>query len=234
MKIWGIIIAVLMLNISGLQAAETALVSPDDIMSAVKKEFVEEGVDETIELEVFGGQTSFAIEGAQSTRIMVSNLKYDEEQNKFSAQAEIFADGKSYAKTVLNGRYYLVENVWAPADDIEKGTILKEDMFKKIKVRKNRIKSNHIVDMEKLKNTEAKKSLKAGKLITDRDIGDVVVIKKGKIVTSVYKSKGLQITTKAEALEDGVVGRRIEMMNIKSGKKFTAEVKGAELVEIDD
>lgn len=234
MKIWGIIIAVLMLIVADLQAAETVLVSQDDIAAAVKQEFVEEGVDEDMELELFGGQTSFALQGAHDTKIMVSNLKYDEEQNKFSANAEIFADGKSFAKTNLNGRYYLLEEVWVPAEDIEKGSVIKEDMLKKIKVRKNRVKSTHIVDLEKITNGEAKKSLKAGKLISDREIGAIIVIKKGKIVTSVYKSKGLQITTKAEALADGAVGSRIEMENIKSGKRFVAIVKGAELVEIND
>ncbi len=234
MKIWGIITAVLMLNASVLQAAEYVLLNQDDIADAVKKEFVEEGVDDALELEIFGGQTSFSIEGAQNVRVMVTNLKYDEEQNKFSADAEIFADGNSYAKTSLNGRYFLLEEVFVPVEDIEKGKVLTESMFEKTKMRKNRIKSNHITDLEQLKKSEAKKTLKAGRLITDRDVGPVIIIKKGKTVTAVYKSKGLQITTKAEALEDGALGARVQMMNIKSGKKFTAKVMGSELVEIDD
>ena len=70
-------------------------------------------------------------------------------------------------------------------------------------------------------------------MISDREVGPVILIKKGKVVTSVYKSKGLQITARAEALEDGAKGQSIEVMNTKSSKKFYATVVDADTVEID-
>ena len=75
--------------------------------------------------------------------------------------------------------------------------------------------------------------MKEGKIVTDRDVGERVIVKRGSIVTSVYRSKGLQITAQAEALEDGAKGARIELVNTKSGKKFFAKVLDAQTVEIE-
>ena len=38
-------------------------------------------------------------------------LKYEEAQNKFSANVEIFADGKSAANSSLQGKYYILTEV---------------------------------------------------------------------------------------------------------------------------
>jgi len=210
---------------------ETGRVVP--VIEAVKKEFVEQGLEDKIELEFFGGQTSFALENVKAAKVMISKLKFDATQNKFSATAEIFADGNPYAKTSLSGRYYVMGEIWVPAVNIEKGEVISEDKLKTIPVRMNRIKTQNITELNKLVGMQAKKTLKEGKVIADREVGPVILIKKGKVVTSVYKSKGLQITARAEALEDGAKGQSIEVMNTKSSKKFYATVVDADTVEID-
>ena len=47
-----------------LGAVAAVLVREDDIASAVKTEFVNNGVEDELDLEFFGGQTSFSIAGA--------------------------------------------------------------------------------------------------------------------------------------------------------------------------
>ena len=215
-------------------AAETLLVGEDEIKSAMMEEFAEQGVEDKLELDIFGGQTSFAIEGAKLARVMISRLQYDSDGQKFTAIAEIFADGQPFAKTTLSGKYYILGEAWVPAVNIEKDTIITKEMLKTVPVRLNRVKAIHLTDLSKIVDMQAKKSLKIGRLITDRDVGAVVLIKKGKKVTSVYTAKGLQITAQAEAQQDGVKGQVIEVMNTKSGKKFFAKVVDADTVEIQN
>ena len=66
--------------------------------------------------------------------------------------------------------------------------------------------------------------MKKDKLITIRDVRDEIVIKKGQEVTIIYKNKGLQITSKMEALEDGSKGSFIKFINTKSNKEIIAKV----------
>lgn len=229
-----IIILGLFLGAGEAKADDVRILDENDMAQAVLKEFAEQGIGDDIEVEFFGGKTTFVLQDAGQARIMISNLKVDEEQNKFTADAEIFADGDSAGNTRLNGKYYVKVVAFVPAAAIEKGKIITENMLKEVSVRGNRIKENTVAEKERLVGLQAKKTLKEGKLIIEREVGQPLVVRKGDIVTAVYRSKGLQITSKAEALEDGARGQRIDLANTKSGKKFNAKVIDAATVEIDN
>ena len=214
-------------------AEDLLIVREDEIAEAIKEEFVEQGMEETADLEFFGGQTFFQIEDARTAKILVSDLKTDELQNKFSCKVEIFADGKAYAKTEVQGKYYVLGEVYVPARNINKGEVITEDMLKTIRIRMNRIKPANVIDKDKLINKETKKSLKEGKVVNARDIGNKILIRRNDIVTIVYKTDKMQITAKVQAMSDGAKGEKIEVMNTKSKKVLFAEVIDANTVEIE-
>lgn len=222
---------VLFLGISNAFAAVS--VTEDEVREAIADEFVEQGVNEDIDLEFFGGQTSFEIEKASKAKILVSKLRLNELQNKFDADVEVFADGKSFAKTEIQGKYYVLGEVFVPSTNIAKGELIKEDQLKAVKVRMNRIKPVNVVEKDKLIGAEAKRYLKEGKVINDKDIGQKILVKKGDLVTAIYKTKAMQITAKVEALDDGVKGQKIELMNVKSKKTLYGEVVDENTVETD-
>lgn len=230
LKLWGIILAVLAL---ALPAKAAVLLSESDFLSALQKELVEQGHDENLEIEFFGGQTTYVFDDVEQAKVMISHLKLNDEQGKFTAQAEIFADGEAKASTQLIGKFYPLGEAWVPAEDIAKGEEITIDKLKKVTVRLGRIKDTMVVTEGKLIGQAAKKTLKVGKLINERDIGAVILVKKGAIVTSIYRSKGLQITAQAIALEDGAKGQVIELENTKSHKKISGKVINAETVEVE-
>lgn len=229
-KFWGIFFSVLMLC---RPACSAVVLGEADFMAALQKEFVEQGHDENLELEFFGGQTAYVFQTAQTAKIMISQLKLNDEQGKFTAMAEIFADGEPQGATTLTGKFYTLAEAYVPAVEIAKGSEITADKLKVVSMRRNRIKDMHITAADKLVGREAKKTLKPGRPVTERDIGEIVVVKKGAVVTSVYRAKGLQITAQAVALEDGAKGQSIELENSKSHKKFTAKVVDTETVEIE-
>ncbi|MBP3345553.1 MAG: flagellar basal body P-ring formation protein FlgA [Alphaproteobacteria bacterium] len=209
-------------------------VSEDDIAAALKKEYLERfGEGDEIELEFYGGQTNFSLEEAGEVKIMVANARFDELQNKFSADVEVFAGGKPVAKSSYQGKYYILTEVFVPAQNINKGEVITADKLKSVKTRSNRVKPQHLADKDKLINMEAKRNLREGKMISDKDVGKIVLIKKGSIVNLIYQTPYMQITAKAEALEDGCRGDRIEIRNTKSKKDLYGEVVDAETVRIE-
>jgi len=232
MKMWGFwLISVCLWTCSA--SAQTRYLQESDFVVALEKEFVEQVGDDEIELEFFGGQTAFAFDDVQQLKIMISSAKFNALENKFEANAEIFADGKSVANTALQGKYYVLADVLVPARNINKGEVIKADMLKDIKVRMNRIKQQNITDASLLVGSEAKRSLREGKLINDNDIGKVMLIKKGDIVRSVYRTAKMQISAKVEALEDGGQGDKIEVRNVNSKRVIFAEVADGNTVVVE-
>lgn len=231
-KFGGFIVLFLGAWVQSVMAA-TSYVAEADFAQALNKEFVEQVSDENVDWEFYGGQTSFAFENVSQIKIMISKAKFDELQNKFSAEAEIFGDGKSLAKTQLQGKYYVLGEVLVPARNINKGEVLTQDMLKTITIRLNRIKPVNVVDAEALIGREAKRTLREGKMISEKDIGKVILIHKGDIVSSLYRTAKMQISAKVEALEEGGKGDKIEVRNINSKKVLFAEVVDADTVVVE-
>lgn len=214
-------------------AAETLSVSEDEVASAVKNEFLEQGLDEDLDLEFFGGQSSFLIENAKVAKIMVSSLKYDETQNKFSVSVEVFADGKPVIRSMLQGKYYILAEAYVPNRNINKGEVISAADLKPVKIRSNRIKGNVLTSVEQLQDKEAKRSLKEGKLISDREVGEKILVRKGDYVSLIYKTEQMQIIAKGEALNDGAKNQKVEVENTKSKKKVYGVVVDADTVEVN-
>ena len=52
--------------------AAPAVVSEKDLHEALASEFVNQGVDEAVDIEIFGGQTNFVYEDADTAKVMIS------------------------------------------------------------------------------------------------------------------------------------------------------------------
>ena len=99
-------------------------------------------------------------------------------------------------------------------------------------VRAGKIKNDTLRDDYKLVGKQAVRTLKAGKPVSEKDVREEVIVGKGQDVLVVYKNKGLQITSKMEALEDGAKGERIKLLNTKSGKEVAGKVVDKNMVEV--
>ncbi len=216
-----------------LSVSAAVYVNEKDVSTALKEEFLNEGYEDEIEIEFFGGKTNYEFLEGNAFKIMIVNLKIDETQERFSSQAEIYVDGQVKGKTELSGKFYKLAEVYVPSRNIKKGEIIKEGDLKPIKIRNGRIKNTHITDKEKLYNKEAKRMLKEGKLIVDNDVGEKIIIRKGDVITALYATPHMQISAKVEAQEDGAKGEKIELLNNKSQKHIYGEVIDAETVKVD-
>lgn len=214
---------------------ETLHLEEEDIINAIRQEFSDRGVaeSENVSIELFGGQADFQIAGAKEAKIMINHLKVDEEAERFTCEAEIFADRKSYATSALQGKYYLMTNVWVPMQNIAKGEIVTEEKLQSQTIRKSKLKPFMVTQKEKLIGQEAQKSLKEGKIINEKDVGAPILIKRNDIVTVIYRTDRMQITAKAIAQQDGAYGDRIELQNMKTHKVLTGIVQDAATVLID-
>ena len=228
-----LLVSVLGLSLLALDAQAEYRLTKEDVQDAVVKEFAEQGMD-NIEAEVFGGKTDYYFEQADEAKVMLNNFKIDEKQGRFTADAEIFADGEQKDKTKLVGRYHKMVEAWVPAKDIARDEVLQEDDLQEIKVRATRLKGGAFSSKEDIIGKQAAKALKAGKLMEKSDLQDEIVVKKGQTVTAVYAKKGLQITSKMQALDNAAKGQAVKLLNLNSKKEIIGTVKEAGLVEISN
>ena len=205
----------------------------DDMNSAVRQEFANQGLED-VEIEIFGGKTEYQFAQADDAKIMLNDFKIDENQGRFTAEAEIFADGNQADKTKLVGRYYLIAKAWVPARDITKDHLITDADLQEVKVRQTRLKNGAFSSKEDIVGKQATKLLKSGKIIEKNDLQEEIIIKKGQTVTAVYTKKGLQITSKMQALANASKGQAIKLLNLNSKKEVIGTAKESGWVEINN
>lgn len=232
MRYLSLVLLVLLQMLGGVSYSEAATVDADDLSKAIKREFSEKGLGDDVDLEFFGGETNFEADNAKIMKILVTNLFTEEKINKFTAGVEIFADGVLLKQTEIIGKYFILHKVWVPETDIEKDQIIKESDLISQMVREGRLRDDVVTDKDELVGKQVVRLLKADKLVSLRDIRDEVLVKKGQMATVVYQNRGLQITSKMEALEDGSKEQIITLVNNKSGKEVVGKVVDKNMVLI--
>jgi flagella basal body P-ring formation protein FlgA len=230
---FGLVVVLGLGLLFGSVKAQAVSLGVADMTHAVQTEFVEQGLGNDIELEFFGGQTVFDFPDAAEAKILLDNLEAFVSQGKFTAHAEIFADGRKQADTQLIGRYFVMTEVWVPVRDMAKDEVIKSDDLQKVRMRQNRLRDDDVVASADLVGKQVVRAVKAQKPFTTRDIREEALVVKGQTVTVVYHHKGLQITAKAEVLEDGAKGQKIRLLNTKSQKELRGIVKDKNMVEIE-
>ncbi len=209
--------------------ANALVVSEYQVIEAIKKE----SPRSNIELEVFSGQASFDLKEAKNYKLLVSNIKFDDLQNKFSASVEVFADNKSFAFSEIMGRFYNLIDVYVPMQEIKKGDIIEEKMLKTIRIQENKAKDVYAVQKNDLVEKEAKKSLAANKLVLNKDVQKPILVYKNELTNVIYKTGKMEIATKAYATKEAGKGDLIELVNPSSKKTIMGKVVGKNLVIIE-
>ena len=235
LRISAIIVFICSVICSAQVYAGTMTVDENDVAQAIKQEFVDrQKADNTnLELEFFGGQTNFKVDGAEDVKVLINDLKVDENVGRFSCEAEIFANRQSVATSQIQGKYFPLTQVWVPAKNIAKGETVSEEMLKVQTIRQSKLKPFMVTDKEKLVGQEAQHSLKEGKIITEKDVGAKLLVHRNDVVLAVYRTDKMQITAKAIAQQDGAYGDRIELQNMKTHKILIGRVQDTSTVVID-
>ncbi len=76
-----------------------------------------------------------------------------------------------------------------------------------------------------------RRSVKANQILTRRNVELEYAATKGHSVTITFHSGSFSLETTGIALEDGVVGDRIRVMNSESGRELSVTVTGENRVE---
>lgn len=106
------------------------------------------------------------------------------------------------------------------AQPLARGEIIREDSITDREMRRSPAGIDYITDREALIGMAAKRPLRAGVPLRLVDIAQPHIIKKGEQVTVAFEAPGLSLSVRGKALEDGVYGQSIRVMNTQTNRTF--------------
>ena len=115
---------------------------------------------------------------------------------------------------------------------IEPGEVISEADLALVPGRKERGIQQTFSSISDIAGQVAKTRIPSGRAITNRAIRRVHAIKRGQNVTVVRYENMIKISMQGRAIQDGALGDKIRVLNIRSNKMVDGRVMGSGLVEV--
>ncbi len=113
------------------------------------------------------------------------------------------------------------------AQPIARGDIIGEENVVMLEKRRSPAGIDYITDSAALVGMAAKRPLRAGVPLRVMDIDQPKIIKKGDLVTIAFEARGLSLTIRGKALEDGIQGQSIRVINTQTNRTFEGAAAAA-------
>ncbi|MFT6559248.1 flagellar basal body P-ring formation chaperone FlgA [Sneathiella sp.] len=164
--------------------------------------------------------------------ISVASLSYSKRGNNFVAVLIAPATGPNARQYKLTGRIHRQLEIPVANRLIQPGEKITEQDLEFVLVRASKVARNTLTDPMDIVGKSPRRTLRPGHQLSVNNLGDPVTVAKGKLVTVIFKSKGIRLAVTGRALEPGAEGDIIRVENIASRKTIQAQIINAEEVHI--
>ena len=141
-------------------------------------------------------------------------------------------DEKLVKKVPVSGKVSVNKETIKAARKIERGQIISADDIALVNENSFHFQKESILNKEDIIGKRTLRTIQADQAILSNMIENPPLVKKGDKVIIKAENSEFKITTPGEALQDGQTGNQVEVLNLQSGRKVSATVKGADLVEV--
>ncbi|MDQ1317588.1 MAG: flagellar basal body P-ring formation protein FlgA [Candidatus Poribacteria bacterium] len=140
-------------------------------------------------------------------------------------------DGRDYGKQIIPFKVDIIKDVIITAKDIDLHKILIADDL--VIVSQNvGLSTNAFYTKDELIGKRVKRMLSKGTLVNSDMVENPPIIKQGDLVTIVVESSSLRVTARGKAMENGINGQVIRVINTLSMKEVHAKIVDEKTVKI--
>lgn len=170
-----------------------------------------------------GSEKSYSVDEAEKSGIEdlleISQVNIDDKTKSFEI---ILTPEKATYRLIAKGKYDRSRKIPIAKSLIKRGVIIDEDKISFRYIPDEKVVSSAVENERSIIGKQAKRSIARNSQILSGDIENPIIIKKGKAVVAIYKTKTMEIKVTAQAMSDGREGELVKLKNIDSGKEFMA------------
>jgi len=210
-------------------------IKSDEIVNAIAQHLVatdraELAQDVDVALDRF--EQPVVVEQSATAMLTVDSFDYDAGTGRFSAVLAV-ADSNSVAGGLrFSGRAIEIVEVPVLARKIERGEVISPRDIVIDRLPRSALRDDMITDADRLTGMSARRVLKEGAPLSKDLLMEPLLVHRGDLVTIIYRSPGLTLTTRGRALSAGARGEVIQVYNIQSKRTVEAEISGPGFVTV--
>lgn len=157
------------------------------------------------------------------------NLKY---KGRVAVTVRPEVEHEKTSPIYISGWVDLFDEVVCAERDIPRGEKIKREDLRLSRQNLSKSPPGLMTRPEKVEGTVAKSRIEKGSYIRDAMIAQAPVVRKGDVVKITANSGGLTVVAQGVAREDGRMGEKVMVENIRSNKNIPARVVGPGAVEV--
>ena len=198
------------------------------ILDALSYETTSDG----LRINLVNRNRAFYVAKHAAIDLEVENLSYDARTGRFVASLIAASGTPDEVRAEYSGR--AVETVELPVlnKPMKKGEIICDGDIEWLEWQARRMPRDAVTDIAELVGLAARRSLRPGRPVRGRDVGEPVVVVKGSAVSLVYRTPMMVLTAGGRALEDGAMGSVIRVLNSYSKIVVEARVDGGNVLSV--
>jgi flagella basal body P-ring formation protein FlgA len=163
----------------------------------------------------------------------IGNLDYDPLSKRFRADVQAEGAGGPFALPI-GGRIVVKRHVPVLARALEGGTIIGSADIEWADVSDDRIGSTTLTEADQLTGHELRHTVGENELLHAGDLMAPRLVKRGSLITMKIESPGMMLTARGKALQDGVEGETVRVVNTQSNRMIEGTVSGPDTVTVND
>jgi flagella basal body P-ring formation protein FlgA len=121
----------------------------------------------------------------------------------------------------------VMRTVWVAPQMLKRGTVIHPGLLQQATQALPSSDTQLVSDPREVQNMELLRDWPANTPLRSYDVKPTQLVKRGQqVLVSIGEGRGFQITVRAEAQQDGLMGEQIRLKNIESGRMLSAVVSG--------
>jgi len=164
----------------------------------------------------------------------ISELAYSDKASMVVAVLRVKSGGENFADYKLTARVHEMAEVPVLSSAVGIGKKITEADIAYVRVRTDKIRSNAVLSADELVGRYAKRTLKAGQMVSANDLRLPAMVAKGKKVRVIFKKPYMTLTIIGKALDSGTKDETVRVMNTASKAVINAVVTGTNTVVVNE
>lgn len=121
----------------------------------------------------------------------------------------------------------VMRTVWVSSQMLKRGTVIQPALLQQTTQALPASDTQLVADPREVQNMELLRDWPANTPLRSYDVKPTQLVKRGQqVLVSIGEGRGFQITVRAEAQQDGLMGEQIKLKNLESGRMLSAVVSG--------
>lgn len=212
------------------RAART--VGTEEIRQMLRDALRAQGLPERYELALSKSDMVLHAATGVDRSVRLAEPRYDARSHRFGAVFVVPTGPESDSRVQVTGEAYEVVAVPVLADRARRGVVIRDRDLTTLKLRRNAIARDAILDRAEIVGMTPKRYLREGVPLRPSDLSPPVLVRRGSLVTLTLRTERMLITARARALDEGARGDVVRVVNPRSKSTVEGVVAGPGLVAV--